>query len=105
MTTTERFPMLVPADLVAGPEQGHWTYADYAALPDDGQRYEVMDSDAYAQAGVQEYWRVHPDMQTVEPLVLQNGAYSSLGVLRGKTGVLSQVVPGIASISVEQFFV
>jgi Uma2 family endonuclease len=199
MTTTERFPMLVPADLVAGPEQGHRTYADYAALPDDGRRYEVMDgvllmspspnpahqsvvnwiafyltqyvvltglgrvfsapldvelapnrvvqpdvlvllnknlnkvtasrivgapdlvvevrspgtavydrlnkSGAYAQAGVQEYWMVNPDMQTVEPLVLQNGVYSSQGILRGKNGVSSPVVPGIASIGVEQFFV
>lgn len=199
MTTTERFPMLLPADLVAGPEQGHWTYADYAALPDDGQRYEVMDgvllmspspnpvhqnvvnwiafyltqyvvltglgrvfgapldvelapnkvvqpdvlvllnknlnkvtstcivgapdlvvevrspgtavydrlnkSGAYAQAGVQEYWMVHPDMQTIEPLILQNGVYSSQGVLRGKVGISSQVVPDIISVNVEQFFV
>lgn len=199
MTIIERSPVLLPADLLAGPKQGHWTYADYAALPDDGQRYEVMDgvllmspspspvhqsvvnwmafyltqyvtlpgigrmfsapldvelapnrvvqpdvfvllnqnlnkvtashivgapdlvvevrspgtavydrlnkSGAYAQAGVQEYWMVYPEMQAVEPLVLQNGSYSSLGVLHGKSGILSQVVPAIASISVERFFV
>ena len=43
MITIERFPMLLPADRVTGPEQGHWTYGDYAALPDDGRHYEVMD--------------------------------------------------------------
>jgi Uma2 family endonuclease len=198
MTTTERFSIPVLADLVAGPEQGHWTYADYAALPDDGRHYEVMDGvllmspspspahqsvvnwiafyltqyvlltdlgrvfsapldvelapnkvvqpdvlvllnknlnkvtasrivgapdlvvevrspgtaaydrlnklGVYAQEGVQEYWMVNPDMQTIEILVLQNGIYVSRGVLRGKNGVSSQVVPGIASIKVEQFF-
>ncbi len=25
-----------------GPQQGQWTYNDYAALPVDGQRYEIM---------------------------------------------------------------
>jgi Uma2 family endonuclease len=61
--------------------------------------------EAYAQAEVEEYWIVHPEMQTVELLVLRNGTYSSLGFLRGKNVLLSRVVPGTASISVEQFFV
>jgi hypothetical protein len=26
----------------AWPAQGHWTYADYLRLPDDGRRYEVI---------------------------------------------------------------
>lgn len=34
--------MVLPADWVPGPEQGSWTYDDYASLPDDGQRYEVV---------------------------------------------------------------
>jgi len=42
MTTTARFLTVVPADLVPGPPQGQWTYADYAAIPDDGKRYEVL---------------------------------------------------------------
>jgi Uma2 family endonuclease len=199
MTTVENFPMLLPADLITGPEQGRWTYGDYAALPDDERHYEVMDGvllmspspspahqsvvnwiafyltqygaltglgkvfvapldvelapdrvvqpdvlvvlnrnagkvtsnrivgapdlvvevtspgtavydrlnkfAAYAQAGVQEYWLVHPEKQTVEFLVLQSGTYSSQGITRGKQGIASQVVPGIVAISVEQFFV
>ena len=42
MTITERYSMVVPADWVPGPEQGQWTYSNYAALPDDGQRYEIV---------------------------------------------------------------
>lgn len=29
------------------PEQGKWTYDDWARLPDDGTRYEVIDGDLY----------------------------------------------------------
>jgi Uma2 family endonuclease len=42
MTTTERLPVVVPANWVPGPPQGQWTYADYAAIPDDGKIYEVV---------------------------------------------------------------
>lgn len=34
---------LLPANRVPGPRQGNWAYDDYAALPDDGRRYEIMD--------------------------------------------------------------
>lgn len=34
--------MVMPADWVAGPRQGEWTYEIYSALPDDGFRYEVI---------------------------------------------------------------
>lgn len=30
------------ANDVTGPEQGYWIYEDYAAIPDDGGRYEVI---------------------------------------------------------------
>jgi Uma2 family endonuclease len=39
--------MVMPADHMPGPEQGHWTYRDYAALPDDGHRYEIVDGVLY----------------------------------------------------------
>jgi Uma2 family endonuclease len=35
--------IIIPADELAGPQQGRWTYKEYAALPNDGRRYEVMD--------------------------------------------------------------
>lgn len=42
MTTSERLSVATPADWVPGPEQGAWTYDEYAALPDDGHRYEIV---------------------------------------------------------------
>src|SRR5947209_18001139 len=43
MTITQRNVLVVtPADNVPGPGQGNWTYEDYAALPDDGRRYEIV---------------------------------------------------------------
>src|SRR5258708_14971747 len=41
-TTSERLAMVTPADWVPGPPQGTWTYNEYAALPDDGHRYEIV---------------------------------------------------------------
>jgi len=43
MTTVEQSSLALPADWVPGPEQGSWTYDDYAKLPDDGNRYEIVD--------------------------------------------------------------
>src|SRR4051812_2681773 len=34
--------MTMLADMTLGPGQGRWTYNHYAALPDDGKRYEIM---------------------------------------------------------------
>jgi Uma2 family endonuclease len=42
VTTIDRMSVVVPADWVSGPPQGQWTYADYAAIPEDGKRYEVV---------------------------------------------------------------
>lgn len=39
MTILERLSVVVPADWVPGPQQGEWTYADYAAIAEDGHRY------------------------------------------------------------------
>jgi len=41
-TTKEELSVVTPADWVPGPPQGSWTYEDYAALPDDGRRYEIV---------------------------------------------------------------
>jgi hypothetical protein len=42
MTTTERSSVMIPADWVPAPKQGQWTYQYYAAIPEDGHRYEVV---------------------------------------------------------------
>ena len=200
MTTTSdnSFSMALPADHVHGPKQGYWTFDDYAALPDDGKRYEIMNGvlimtpapepahqsvvallthylllavqfkglgrvlpspvdvrltsdkvvqpdvlvllnanlqkigskyivggpdlvvevasqstalydrlskfEAYEQAGVSEYWIVHPLEKTVEVLVLEEDGYQSLGTFRGKETLPSRVALGIANVAVEQFF-
>ncbi|MBV9228886.1 MAG: Uma2 family endonuclease [Chloroflexi bacterium] len=44
-TTSEQMP--TPANDVPGPKQGYWTYSHYAALPDDGNRYEIIDGVLY----------------------------------------------------------
>ena len=197
MATAARFALVVQADWVAGPQQGQWTYEDYAAIPEDGHRYEVVNGvlymspspnlghqsivgeifaylrdfawsgelgevfiapvdvelnegnvvqpdvlvvlkehlgrlrksrvigapdlvvevaspsttrhdmhaklDAYASAGVPEYWMVNPDAQAVKVLILEHGVYSSLGVFSGQAMLPSQVMRGLP-VRVEQFF-
>jgi Uma2 family endonuclease len=34
--------VITPANWIPGPRQGGWTYEMYAALPDDGHRYEII---------------------------------------------------------------
>ncbi len=41
-TTSGNVPAVTAANWVPGPKQGHWTYNYYAALPDDGKRYEIV---------------------------------------------------------------
>lgn len=47
MTTKDWLSVVVPADEMPGPEQGHWTYEEYAAIVADGRRYEVVDGVLY----------------------------------------------------------
>jgi Uma2 family endonuclease len=39
----ERYMTITPANWILGPGQGNWTYNSYAALPEDGHRYEIVD--------------------------------------------------------------
>jgi hypothetical protein len=43
MTPADKLPVTSPANWIPGPQQGNWTYDDYAALPDDGNRYEIVE--------------------------------------------------------------
>ena len=47
MTTVEKPQIVTPADWVPGPKQGRWTYDDYVALPEDGNRYEIVNGVLY----------------------------------------------------------
>ena len=60
--------------------------------------------DAYARAGIREYWIADPATQTVEVLVLEGSEYYSLGAFSGQMPLLSKIVPTIAAVRVEQFF-
>ena len=44
---SDKLPVVAPANDVPGPKQGFWTYDDYAALPDDGKRYETLNGVLY----------------------------------------------------------
>jgi Uma2 family endonuclease len=197
MKTSEELTMLTPADHVPGPQQGKWTYDSYAALPDDGKRYEIVDGvlymvpapndfhqeivaliisylipyikhtgrgrvlgapidvvlepgtvvqpdvlvlleektsrrkpaqttrppdlaievaspdtarydrrkkyDAYAHAGVKEYWIVDPTRRTVEAFLLEGNEYHLSGIFRGEQTIPSLIVPDF-SILVQRFF-
>jgi Uma2 family endonuclease len=196
---TEVLTVMRPAEGVKGPPQGQWTYADYTALPEDGNRYEIIKGvlymapspnfghqrssvgfsfylrlhvkntglgeiivapfdveltpggavvqpdvmvilkdhldritnqkvegapdlvveiaspatagydrrekqDAYAAAGVPEYWIADPASRTVELLVLaENNTYRSLGVFKGEIALPSTIIPDLP-VKVEQFF-
>src|SRR6266516_2454626 len=41
-TISDREPTVSPVNDMPGPGQGRWTYKDYASLPDNGLRYEII---------------------------------------------------------------
>jgi len=196
-STTDILPVTAPAVGVPGPPQGMWTYAAYAALPDDSPRYEIVEGvlymapapniphqdtvtaiathlrihvdfpglgkvfvspidvelaphtvvqpdvvvvlnrqreivafsrvvgapdlvvevsspstatydrrakmDAYARAGVSEYWIADPHAQTVELFTLEQGTYTSAGVFQNGAVLPSRLLPDLM-VRVEQFF-
>ena len=59
--------------------------------------------DAYERASVPEYWIVNPSEHVVELLVLEDGAYHSLGVFQSDEVLPSQIVPGW-TVKAEQLF-
>ena len=59
--------------------------------------------DAYADAGVPEYWIADPIAQTVEVFLLESSTYYSQGVFCGKAILPSKALPGF-DVHVEQFF-
>ncbi len=82
MLTTEELSVVTPADWVPGPPQGSWTYDDYAALPDDGHRYEIVNGVlVMAPAPTPEH----------QDIVLEIAAYLQMHV---KLAGLGRVFPG-----------
>ncbi|MFN8557312.1 MAG: Uma2 family endonuclease [Dehalococcoidia bacterium] len=196
-TTTKQTSVVTRADWVPGPPQGCWTYDDYAAIPDDGHRYEIVDGvlymspapnivhqrtvkriaitltpivedagfgevfvapvdtelaprvvfqpdiivvlkdrsrvvtatrivgapdlvievlspgtrtydlrtklDAYARAGIPEYWLADPYSRSIEVLALTDGAYRSVGIFEGDAALTSLVLPDLTATAAEFF--
>lgn len=73
--TSDNLEIVIPANHVSGPKQGNWTYDHYAALPDDGHRYELV-----------------------------NGRYVLFGLFKQQEYLRSKVVPTISEVRVEQLF-
>ncbi len=59
--------------------------------------------DAYARAGVREYWVVDAAARTIEVMLLRSGLYRSARICEGKGLIPSRVVQGLPVIA-EQFF-
>ncbi len=60
--------------------------------------------EAYAQAGIAEYWIVNPKTSSIEVLWLQGKTYVSQGVFKGDKDLPSRVVPEVRNVRVEQIF-
>lgn len=53
MVTNEELSVVTPADWMPGPQQSSWTYDDYAAFPNDGHHYEIVNGGSgVAEQGV-----------------------------------------------------
>ena len=58
---------------------------------------------AYALAGVPEYWIIDPTERNVEVLILEAGMYHSSGIFQGQQCIPSKIAAGFP-VPVEQFF-
>jgi Uma2 family endonuclease len=68
------------------------------ASPSTRKRDHTTKRDAYAHAGIKEYWLVDTTTRTIEVLFLQDGAYRSAGTFSGQDMLVSQVVPILPKI-------
>ncbi len=74
------------------------------ASPSTARHDRQRKRDLYARAGISEYWLVDPVRQTLGILVLEGAAYRSTALLAGPTLIQSTVIPTLADVRVEQFF-
>jgi Uma2 family endonuclease len=81
--------LVIPTDApaIAGPAQGHWTHDDWEALPNDGNRYEIIDGVLYMTTAPSNFhqWIVFSLVRYIGiPATEQGLAYAStapIGVL------------------------
>ena len=95
---TENAHKITRNGLVGGPD-----LAIEIASPSTESYDRLVKWNAYARAGVREYWLVDSVGQNVEVLVLEGETYQSLGVFSNEQLLPSLVVPEFP-VRVEQFF-
>lgn len=66
-----------------------------AASPSSAGYDRREKQDAYARAGVPEYWILHPVDMTIELLRLEDGKYRSLGIFGGESLLPTQALAGL----------
>ncbi|GAB4212543.1 MAG: Uma2 family endonuclease [Roseiflexaceae bacterium] len=76
-----------------------WLGADLVVeivSPDDPERDTVTKRADYAEAGIPEYWIVHPDEETITVLALAEGRYVEHGVFRRGQRAVSVLLAGFS---------
>jgi Uma2 family endonuclease len=79
-------------------QNAYWLGADLVieiVSPDDPERDTVVKRADYAEAGIPEYWIVHPDEATVTVLRLAGAAYAEHGVFRRGETLASALLPDL----------
>ena len=72
-TSVSVSPVVARADDIPGPVQGRWTYDDYAKIPDDGCRYEVVEGVLYRMTAPSEGHQAS-DVRRQRALKLKKGS-------------------------------
>jgi Uma2 family endonuclease len=84
-------------------QNSYWLGADLVVeivSPDDPERDTVEKRADYAEAGIPEYWIVHPDDETITVLTLRDGTYIEHGVFRRGEQAQSHLLSAL-SLSVD----
>lgn len=74
-----------------------WDYADFIVeiVSEGGEHRDYVDKvQAYAEAGVPEYWIADPQIKKIKQLVLEGGKYREVGDFAGEQVVTAVTIPG-----------
>src|SRR5437762_3114295 len=81
------------------------TYADYAALPDDGKHYQLIDGRLdmtrkralYAEHNIKEYWIVWQEVERIEVYLLgEGGGYGKPSTFEAGETLTTPLLPGFS---------
>lgn len=83
-----------------------WDYADFVieVVSEGGEHRDYVEKvQAYAEAGVPEYWIADPATRRVKQLVLEGLQYKEIGDFEGASKVVSKTVDGFEVVAGELF--